>query len=94
VHLNIHDKPIHLFQPLIEMTFIIPKIYYNHRNQREQDHKNVETHWMLMLEPLKRIMAEYRPLLRTMPLCQNVANMTTPMITFVVINTIHDYMTM
>jgi len=27
-------------------------------------------------------------------LCQNMANMITPMIGFVVINTIHDYMTM
>jgi hypothetical protein len=47
-----------------------------------------------MLEPLKQIMVEYRPLLRVIPLHQNMENTTTPMITFVVVNTIHDYMTM
>jgi hypothetical protein len=57
------------------------------KNQMEQDHKNVKIHWMLMLEPLKQIMAKYRPLFRVMPLCQNMANMITPMTTFVVVNT-------
>jgi hypothetical protein len=76
------------------MMFRIPKTYYNHRNQGEQDHKNVKAHWMSMLESLKWIMAKYRPLLIVMPLCQNMANMTTPITTIVVVNIIHDYMTM
>jgi hypothetical protein len=49
---------------------------------------------MLMFEPLKQIMAEYKPLLKVMPLSQNMANTSTPMTMFVIVNTIHDYLTM
>jgi len=47
-----------------------------------------------MMEPLKQIMAKYMPFFKVMPLRQNMANMTTPMTTFIVVNTIHNYMIM
>jgi hypothetical protein len=61
--LKVFMENLHSYFSLSKITFRISKIYCYHGNQGNKIFKNVKTHFMSMFDPLKRIMANYKPLL-------------------------------